>query len=115
MAEWKSYAESRDENAEIAASASETFFGGAVDSQKRTKDGSYNELEIINNSDIPVEFALDGLSDRKRKLFGKATVTIEAKDNIYFDTVKITNTSSTTAIDAADVTAIARILKKVGA
>lgn len=103
--------EKHDANAEIAASASAFFFVSKADQDARAKHGSFNSLEIINDGDIVIILDLDGLSTRRRKLFGKSTIVIEARENLFFDTLKITNTDAVTAISAADLQIVGRILK----
>lgn len=104
--------ETNASNASIAADASEFFFSNEVDRQNTTKwQQSFNFLEIVNDSSINIEIYLDGLSTRKRVLFGKASIIIKPEENIFFNNVKLTNTSSTTAITAADITLNAAIMK----
>lgn len=100
-------------NAEIAASASATFFVGSDETQNKDKWGSFNYLEIINDGDIDIKFQLDGLSTRERKLFGKSVVVIKAEENIFFNTLKITNTSGADAIAAGDINIVARIMSPI--
>lgn len=99
-------------NAEIAADASETIFITEDDKKATQKFFSFNNLEIVNDSDEDILIDLDGLATRRRTLFGKSAIVIKAEQGIFFNNVKITNKSSATAIPAAAVNGIARIVRR---
>ena len=113
MADFKAVYEKHKTNAEIAASASEYFFIESDDVANKDRYGSFSYLEIVNDSNIDIKIRLDGLGDRERKLFAKSSIVIDPKDSIFFNTVQLINTSSTTAITAADLNIIARIMQKI--
>lgn len=97
-------------NESIAASGSETFFISALDQAAKSQFKSFNNLEVVNDSTIDLFIDLDGLSIRRRKLFAKSTIVIKAEQGIFWDTIKITNTSSTTAVDASTLNLTGRIV-----
>lgn len=97
------------QNASIAASASETFFSGALDKAACSQWGSFNYLEIVNNSNNDIAVELDGLSSRRRILFARSAMVIKIEEGTYWNNVKLTNLSSTTAITAGDVALQAKI------
>lgn len=101
-------------NAEIAASASESFLSNNEDRAQVAKaKQSFNALEIYNGSSEVVFILLDGLSSRKRRLLANSTLIIEPREQIYFNTIKITNESAANAITANDIQGIARIMKPI--
>lgn len=101
-------------NAEIAASASEHFLSSEYNRSQMTKVGqSFNFLEVVNNSSNTINIDLDGLSTRRRVLFGNSALVIQPEEQIFFNTIKITNTSSSSAISAAGIVGIARVMKKI--
>lgn len=104
--------ESNKTNAQIAATASEFFFSTNDDRNYLLKyQSSFNYLEIVNNSDEDIIVYFDGLATKYRRLFGKSIIVIKPEENIYFNTLKITNTSGANAITAGDLIIIARIMK----
>lgn len=105
--------ESSATNAEIAASASETFFSSGNDRVNvQLHQQSFNYLEVINNNaSTNLEIYLDGLATRKRILFPKSVMVIKAEESIYFNTIKITNSSGAAAITAGEIQLLARIMK----
>lgn len=98
-------------NASIAASASESFLISTIDQEGKLQWGSFSYLEIVNDDVQTLDIDLDNLSTRRRRLFGKSTLVIKPSEGIFFNTLKITNTSSTTAVGAANIKIIARIVR----
>ena len=115
MVYWKSLHESSDTNAEIAASASQIFFTSDYDKQQLVKNQqSFNALEINNDDNTtPIDVYLDGLSSRKRRVFAKSSLVIAPEEGIYFNNVKVENTSGALAIAAGKIQLNARVLKPV--
>lgn len=100
------------QNASIAASGSEIFFSRQIDKEATQKYGSFNNVEIVNDSAQTIKIELDGLSTRARILFAKSTLVIKAEQGIYYNNIKVTNQSSTTAIGANEVFLIGRIVRR---
>ena len=98
-------------NAEITSGNSETFFKDQPDTEAKSKYGSFSYLEIVNDSASNIFIDLDGLTNRRRKLFARSTMVIKAEVGIYFDTVKIIEASSGT-IAADEIKLIGRILQR---
>lgn len=114
MADFISKHETSFTNAQINASSSENFLSSENNRAQTTKNGqSFNFLEIVNASSNTIQIDLDGLSTRRRVLFGNAALVILPEEEIFFNTVKITNASASTAISASAITGIARIMKRV--
>lgn len=117
MVYWKSVYEEGATNAEIAAggTASETFFSSnSAKQQIALKGQSFNKLEINNNSNACVlAVDLDGLSTRRRLINPKNSLVIAPEDNIFFNVVKVTNTSAGTAVAATEVVLNAGMSKAV--
>lgn len=99
-------------NASISASASETFFSADIDKKAIQKyNSSFNFLEIVNNSSNDLFIDLDGLTARRRQLFARSTMVIKAEQGIFFNNVKVTNQSASTAISASVISLLARIVR----
>jgi len=86
------------QNAEIAASSSEIFAAAQADVEAKQRYGSFNKLELYNESALDVRLELDGLTTRRRTIFAKSGFAIAPEEGIFFDTLKVTNLSSTTAL-----------------
>ena len=115
MLDYISLYETYKENAQIAASGSETFFILAADRENKDKHGSFNYLEVINDSNIDILILLDGLTTRTRKLFAKSIMIIKPEENIYYNTVKITNTDGANVIAVSLIRLIGRIMSPYSA
>lgn len=112
IAPQKAVYESGYQNAEISASGSEIFFSETNDHVAKSQyNQSFNNLEIINDSPNDLTIELDGLSTRKRTLFGKSAMVMKAEEGIFWNTVKVTNKSSSVVVDAGDVSLIGRIVR----
>lgn len=98
----------------IAPSASLTLLSTDSDQRATSLYGSFNYLEIINDSSAELNIDLDGISTRRRRLFGKSVVVIKAEEGIYFNNVLITNTDGATTVQASEISGSARIGKVVG-
>lgn len=110
--EQKAVYEAGATNAEIAAAGYMIYFSGDADQAAKERfNQSFNSLEIVNDSDITLILELDNLTTRKRKLFAKSTLVFNAEEGTYFNTLKVTNTSATTAIAAGELNMIARIVR----
>lgn len=103
--------ESGAQNASIAASASETFFSASLDKAATSQHGSFNYLEIVNNSNNDVQVLLDNLTARRRTLFARSAMVIKIEEGTYWNTVQLVNLSSTTAITAGDIQLQAKIAR----
>ena len=86
-------------NAEIAASASESFGTAKEDQDNRSKHGSMNFLVLSNRSDYPIKLTLD--SQVYTELGTSATLIIEPDEGKYFDIVKVENLDAGNAISAS--------------
>ena len=95
----------------IAAAASQTFLSGALDKAANSQHGSFNYLELVNDSSEEILVDLDGLSIRRRKLFQKSVLVIKPSENIFFNNVKITNNDSSNTIAANEIQIIGRIVR----
>lgn len=92
------------QNAQINASSSEIFGITSTDIEQKKKHGSFNFLIITSLSSLSVDIQLDGLTTRRiATLLGAGAVKLDPRDGIYFDTLKITNLSASTAITAGDI------------
>ena len=98
----------------VAAAASVTLLSQIADKQAATQYGSFNYLELINDSSVEMYVDLDGLNTRRRTLFGKSVLVIKLEEGLYFNNVKVTNNDASTSITANQITAIARIGRIVG-
>jgi len=98
------------QNGAISSSASAFFFTRGVDLENKQKYGSFNNLEIVNNSTNTLALDLDGQTTRRRVLFGKASIVIKPDQNIFFDTIKLTDLTGAN-IDADTIALIARIVR----
>jgi len=116
MVVWESLYEESATNAQILASASETFLSNNTAKQQMTKfSQSFNALEISNDDNaIVVSIDLDGLSTRRRLLFAKGNFTILPEDGIFFNTIKINNTDAANNLAAGKIRLNARMLKPRG-
>jgi hypothetical protein len=113
MADYNVLYEKHEANSLIGASASETFFSGQPAQENKQKYGSFNSLELINDSNEEIYVFLDGLDTRKRILGAKANLIIEPQEGIYFNTLKITNSSAVNTIAANLILPIARICEAI--
>ena len=113
MVIWTSLYEESATNAEIAATASATYFSTDAAKQQISKNQQcFNSLELNNDSNnVVIDVDLDGLSTRRRRIFAKSSWTIEPEDGIFFNTIKITNTDAANALAANAVKLNARIVK----
>lgn len=101
-------------NAEIAASGSETFLSSENNRAQFIKNNqNFNSLLVVNNGANTINIDLDGLTTRRYVLFGNSTLIINPEDEIFFNNVKVTNTSTTSVITAAALNGYARLMKKV--
>lgn len=98
----------------IAPSASLTLLSDTTTLSQNSLYGSFNYLEIINDSACEINVDLDGISTRRRKLFGKSVLVIKAEEGIYFNNIKITNNDAATTIQANEISGSARIGKVIG-
>lgn len=104
------------QNAEIAASGREYFGLTQSDYEGRRKYGSYNSLTILQAGTGAYTVLLDGLDNRKFSIPSTGAFNITPDEGVFFDFVIIENPSSTTAIDAGDISvgyAIAQPLPEV--
>ena len=113
MADFKTNYETTVQNDEILASASQSFFNTSADYQAKSQFGSFNYLEVINDSLYPIWIDLDGLKTRRRILFPQSALIIKSEENIYFQNVLITNKDSGNAIGASLINVSARIQEVV--
>lgn len=90
-------------NTEIAAGAKQSFGATQENIARRNKYGSMNTLILANRSALPVKIYLDEniLTD----LYPNSSLTIEAKDGIYFNIITLENLDGAVAIAAGLVTA----------
>lgn len=98
------------QNSQIAANGDAWFLTNQTDLENKQKFGSFNNLEIINNSTSKVNIDLDGLSTRRRILFGNSTLVIKPDEGIFFDTFKLTEIDGA-IISADEIALIARIVR----
>lgn len=101
------------QNAEIPISGSEIFFSLNADMAAKSQFGSFNNLEIVNDSANDLFIDLDGLTTRRRTLFAKSTMVIKAEQGIYFNNVKVTNKSAAAVVSASAISLLARIVRRV--
>lgn len=114
MADYKSVYETNFTNANIAAAASETFLSNNADRAQVAKaKQSFNALEIYNTSALILFIDFDGLTTRRRKMFGNSALIIKPEENLFFNTIKITNGDAALQADATLIQGQARILKEV--
>lgn len=97
-------------NVELTSGASEIYFSDSEDKANVQKFGSFNFLEVANDSSSDIDIFLDGLTTRRRRLFGRSVLVIKADQGIFFNTLKITEQSALT-IDAGDIRINGRIVK----
>lgn len=109
MAKFKTLYEKHDENAEIAASGNEIFFTSTEERENKDKHGSFNYLEIINDTTTKIKVRLDNLSTRERVLFGKSTLVIDAEEDTRFNSVQLINTDAVNVVAAAGLKVVAKI------
>lgn len=115
MVYYKTEYQENAQNSEILASANQTFFSSENTRANLSKNGqSFNALEIVNNSNsVVIKVLLDGLTEKTRIVFAKSNLVINAEDNIFFNTIKIENTSAIDKIIAGDIVINARIVKEI--
>lgn len=104
--------EATKSNAQITSGNSELFFIDKADQDARARWGSFNNLEIVNDSASDVFVDLDGLSTRRKKLFARSTMVIKSDQGIFWDTIKLTEDSSGT-INADEIKLTGRIVNRV--
>lgn len=110
---FKSVFEVSAANAEILANANEFFFSSQnVRSQMLLHNQSMNHLEVNNNSGSVVAVDFDGDSNRRRIVQAKGNLVVEAGDNIFFNTIKVTELDAA-VIAASELRLNARIMKEV--
>lgn len=94
----------------VAQNGKVTLFSDADSQQAKAQYNSFNYLEIVNDSDNDLNLYFDGLATRKRKLFGKSSLVIDAEDNIYFNNLQIENPEAV-AVAIGELNAVGRIMK----
>lgn len=91
------YAESNSAGI-IANGASETFGGSITNMENRDKYGSANSLVITSFATEQFRIDLDGLTTRTIGILQpNGSFIIKPEDGIFFNTVKLTNVSSTSS------------------
>lgn len=115
MVNWISVYEEAATNAQINSGGTnfETFLSNNnARANMLRHQQSFNSLEINNDSsNCVLDIDLDGLSTRRRRLFAKTSLIIEPKDGIFFNTIKVINTSAANNLTAGDLKINARIVK----
>lgn len=101
----------------ISAGASEFFFSSENNrAQMLLHQQSFNSVEIINDSSVVVDIDFDApagdTASKRRRIFAKASLVLEPKDNVYFSTIKVTNRDGATAIAQDELKMVARIMKE---
>jgi len=108
------YETTQQNSAQILASGVLTFLSTEADKAQTSQWGSFSYLEVINDSGVEIKIDLDGLTTRRRTLFGKSVLIIKTEEGLFFNNVKITNADGATAVAANEITVSARIGRVVG-
>lgn len=95
----------------IAPSASLGLLNADTDMAGKSLYGSFNYLELINDSNCELNIDLDGLSTRRRKLFAKSVIVIRAEEGVFFNNILITNTDGAVTVAANEISGSARICR----
>lgn len=117
MTIWINKYEEGATNAEIAAGGSNFEFFFSTNNAKQQislNQSSFNTLELNNDSsNCVIDVDLDGLTTRRRRIAAKGNLSIAPEDGIFFNNVKVTNTSAANAIAAGELKINAAIKKPV--